>query len=279
MINRRKFLGAAAMTAGAAYLSTTTVFAAKQKLSKFGLQLYTLRNDMAKDVAGTLANVAAAGYKEVEFAGYYNKTPQEIKDLLVKNGLTAPSTHIAINLLEKELDKTIETAKTIGHRYIVCPFLTPNLRQTLDQYKNHAALFNRVGEACKKAGIQFAYHNHDFEFVAIDGQKPMDLLLASTDPKLVQIELDLYWAVKAGEDPLALFAKHPGRFPLVHVKDMANTEKKEFTEVGRGTIDFKKIFAQSKKAGIKHYFVEQDQSAAPLESIKISAEYLKKLEF
>lgn len=279
MITRRKFLGAAAMTAGAAYLSTTTVFAAKQKLAKFGLQLYTLRNDMAKDLEGTIAKVAAAGYKEVEFAGYYNKTPQEIKAILVKNGLTSPSTHIAINLLETEIDKTIETAKVIGHQYIVCPFLAPNIRQTIDQYKKHAATLNRAGQACKKAGLQLAYHNHDFEFATLEGQIPYDLLLASTDPKLVQMEMDLYWTVKAGVDPLVYFAKHPGRFPLVHVKDMANTEKKEFAEVGRGTIDFKKIFAQSKKAGIKHYFVEQDQSANPLESIKISADYLKKLEY
>jgi sugar phosphate isomerase/epimerase len=273
-------VGASAACLSSTGLTGLTAFgAAKQKLSKFGLQLYTVRNQMQQDVPGTLAKVAAAGYKEVEFAGYFNLSPQEIRGLLDKNGLTAPSTHVALAAIEKDFGKAIEAAKVIGHQYIVCPFLMPNDRKSLDDYKRHAKTFNRAAEECRKAGLQFAYHNHDFEFQTLDGQIPYDVLLAATDPKLVKMEMDLYWTVKAGRDPLTYFAKHPGRFALVHVKDMANTPQKEFAEVGRGTIDFKKIFARSKQAGIKHYFVEQDQSAAPLESIKVSADYLKNLEF
>lgn len=279
VITRRNFLAGAALGAGAVGLSSVAFARRKQKLDKFGLQLYTVRNQMAKDLPGTLAQVAAAGYKEVEFAGYFNRSPKEIKELIDKNGLSAPSTHVALSEIEKSLDKTIEAAKIIGHRYIVCPFLMPNERKTIDDYKKHAATFNRAAEQCQKSGLKFAYHNHDFEFIKLDGQTPYDVLLAATDPKLVKMEMDLYWTVKAGQDPLAYFAKHPGRFELVHVKDLADTPQKGFAEVGRGTIDFKKIFAHSKQAGIKHYFVEQDQSAAPLESIKISADYLKKLEF
>jgi sugar phosphate isomerase/epimerase len=279
VISRRKFLGAAALGAGAACLAPSVFAARGQKLSRIGLQLYTLRNEMAKDLPGTLAQVAAVGYKEVEFAGYFNRPAQEIRALLDKHGLSAPAAHVPLAAVEKGLDKAIEEAKVVGHRYLVCPYLDARDRKTIDDYRRHAATFNRAGEACKKAGIQFAYHNHDFEFVQLDGQMPFDVLLAATDPKLVQIELDLYWIVKAGQDPLAYFAKHPGRFPLVHVKDMAATPQKGFSEVGRGTIDFKKIFVRSKQAGIKHYFVEQDQSAAPVESIKTSFAYLKQLEF
>jgi len=289
VISRRRFLGTAALAvAGGASLSSSNLagdlarnfagsFAAR-KLSKVGLQLYTVRNEMKADFNGTLEKVAATGYKEVEFAGYFDRKPQEVKALLDKLGLTSPSVHVPLADLRNNLDKAIDAAKVIGHKFIVCPFLMPNERKWED-YKQLAPLFNRVGEATKKAGIQFAYHNHDFEFTPVDGKLPMDFLLGETNPQLVKIELDLYWITKAGHDPLAYFAKHPGRFPLVHVKDMDNTPKKAFAEVGRGTMDFKKIFAQSKKAGIQHYFVEQDVSKSPLESIKVSYDYLSKLEF
>ena len=252
---------------------------AGKRLNRIGLQLYTLRNEMKADFTGTLQKVAATGYKEVEFAGYFDRKPQEVRDTLDRLGLTAPSSHFALASVRDDLNSLIETARIIGHKFVVCPFLAPNERQTLADYRKLSTVFNLVGEACRRAGIEFAYHNHDFEFVALDGKVPYDLLLAETDPKLVRMELDLYWMTKAGHDPVAYFRKHPGRFPLVHVKDMDNSPKKDFTEAGRGTIDFKTIFALSGKAGIRHYFVEQDRSASPLESIKISYDYLSKLEF
>lgn len=281
IITRREFLGAVplAFTGGVCVASSALANVGGKRLKRIGLQLYTLRNEMKADFNGTLEKVAATGYKEVEFAGYFDRKPQEVKATLAKLGLASPSSHFALASVRDDLNKLIETAKTVGHKFVVCPFLAQNERQTLADYQKVGAIFNRAGEACRKAGIEFAYHNHDFEFVPLDGKVPYDMLLAETDPKLVRMELDLYWITKAGHDPLTYFDKHPGRFPLVHVKDMDNSSKKDFTEVGRGTIDFKKIFARSEKAGIRHYYVEQDRSAAPLESIKVSYDYLSKLEF
>jgi len=152
-------------------------------------------------------------------------------------------------------------------------------RHTLDDYKRWAERLNRAATEAKAAGLQFAYHNHDFEFVPLDGKLPYDVLLTETDPKLVQLEMDLYWIVKGGQDPLAYFARWPGRLPMVHVKDSAGPPDHRMVEVGAGKIDFKKIFAQSDQAGIRHYFVEHDEPADPFASIRASCEYLKRLEF
>ncbi len=280
MITRRHFLQTAALaTAGSTLMSMPETTFAK-KIKTVGIQLYTVRNEMAKDFEGTLKAVAALGYKEFEFASYNNKSPQEVKTLLSGLGVTAPSAHFALAALEKDLSKTIDTAKSIGHKIIICPFLMPNERKTLDDYKKVSGVLNRAGEACRAAGIQLGYHNHDFEFKEIEGKLPMDLMLAECDKNLVKIELDLGWISHAGKDPLEYFAKHPGRFISFHVKDMNPNTKEVTVELGRGNIDFKRIFAKNKQAGVKHFFVEQDRSTmSPMESIKISIEYLKKLEF
>lgn len=255
-------------------------FAEREKLSKIGLQLYTVRKELEKDFTGTLAKVAAIGYKEVEFAGYFNIFPKDIKALLKANNLNAISAHISLKDIRENLDKTIESALTIGHKYLICGYLPAEDRKSLDDYKRLAAFFNRAGEKCKKAGIQFGYHNHDFEFATIDNAISYDVLLKETDANFVKMELDLYWIAKAGRDPLKYFAENPNRFALLHVKDMDATLKKDFTEVGRGVINFKDIFAQAKKAGIKHYFVEQDETpASPFESIKTSYDFLRNLNF
>jgi sugar phosphate isomerase/epimerase len=279
VINRRRFLMSAAGGAFAG-LCLPKVGFGMRKVSAVGLQLYTVRKDLEKDFDGTIAKVAAIGFKEVEFAGYYNRTPEQIKAALTANGLKSPSAHSVLKPLTESLDKTVEASAAIGHRYLICSYLFPQERKSLDDYKRYVDVFNRAGEACKKAGIQFGYHNHDFEFVPMEGVVPFDLLLEKCDPNLVKIELDLYWITKAEQDPLKYFAAHPGRFPLFHVKDMDNTPRQFFTEVGRGTIDFKRIFANGKKAGVKHYFVEQDECPGPpLESAKVSFDYLKGLEF
>lgn len=285
MLNRRTFLRQTAcstvgIAAGALALDSLTTTAQAAKLSKIGVQLYTVRGEMAKDFDGSLKKIAELGFKEVEFAGYYNRTPQQIKSVLTQFGLDSPAAHVPLASLQKELDKTIENAKAIGHRYLICPYLEDKDRKTLDQYKQHAALFNKAGEACKKAGIQFGYHNHDFEFEAKGGKLPYDLLLEETDKNLVKMELDLYWIVKANHDPVAYMSKHPDRFALVHVKEMDKTAKRGITEVGRGVIDFKTIFAKAPKGAIKHYFVEQDTTpGSPFDSLKASIDYLKNLEF
>lgn len=245
-------------------------------LARIGVQLYTVRSVLEDDFVGGVEQVAAIGYDEVEFAGYYDHSPADVKALLDRVGLTAPAVHVGIDILRDNLDATLEAAQVIGHQYIVCPWLAPNQR-ALDQYKEHAALFNTVGEACKAAGLQFAYHNHDFEFEETDGQRPYDLLLAETDAELVQMELDLFWITKAGHDPLAYFERQPGRFPLCHVKDMAADEM--MVDVGKGTIDFGAIFAQSEQAGLAHYFVEHDNPDDPMQSLTNSYNHLKALRF
>jgi sugar phosphate isomerase/epimerase len=284
MINRRRFLstagqsviGAVALTA----LNRIEGEAAANKLGSIGVQLYTVRAEMAKDFEGSLQKVAAIGYKEVEFAGYYNQSPKDILAILGRYGLTAPAAHAPLADFQTKLDQTIETAKAIGHQFLICPYLVDKDRQTLDDYKRHAATFNRAGEACRKAGIQFGYHNHDFEFEAKDGKFPFDLLLEETDKDLVKMELDLYWISKAGQDPIAYLDKHKDRFVLFHVKEMDKTPERGITEVGRGVLDFKSIFAKAPKGAIKHYFVEQDRCpGSPFDSIKISFDYLKQLEF
>ena len=235
---------------------------------KIGLQLYTVRDLMARDVPGTLAEVAAIGYRELEFAGYFDHEPGRIADLLAVNGLKAPSTHAPLDAFQTRLDSLIETAQLIGHRHLVLPWLLPDQRQSLQQYAEIAKLLNEAGKACQGAGIAVGYHNHDFEFEAIDGKLPIDLLLEETDPDLVKIELDLYWITKAGYSAQDYFSKHPGRFNQVHVKDLAASG--EITEVGSGTIAFGQVLTAARSAGVEHFYVEHDHPADALVSIKTS---------
>lgn len=248
-----------------------------RRLERIGLQLYTVRTLMEQDVPRTLEQVAQMGYREVEFAGYYDYTPQELRQMLDNLGLSAPATHVPYQVLEQNLEALLETAQILGHRYVIVPWLPPEQRQSIDDYRRWAERFNRWGEACKAAGIEFAYHNHDFEFVRINDQVPYDVLLAETDPELVKMELDLYWITYAGFEPLTYFQQHSGRFPLCHVKDM--TADRQMVDVGQGTIDFAKIFAQAAGTQLQHYFVEHDQPADPLASIRRSYEYLSQLTF
>jgi len=274
-MDRRSFLGT--ITAASIMSSRMSWAAADdRKLDKIGVQLYTVRELFKKDFEATLAKVAAIGYREVEFAGYPNVPPQQVRAVLDRNGLAGVSGHVEFKAISAELSKALDTAHAIGQTYVVCPFIDESMR-TPDGWKRVTDTFNRTGEECKKAGIQFAYHNHDFEFKAENGQMPYDIILNNTDPKLVKMEMDLFWTVKGRQDPLTYFNRFPGRFCLVHVKDMK--QNGEMTEVGSGSIDFKKIFAQSEKAGIQHYFVEHDQPKDPLESIKASYEYLRKLRY
>jgi len=218
-LNRRSFLGN--LGAGLAMAAAPArVFAQSHRIERLGMQLYTVRDAMAKDFDGTLAKVAALGYKEVEFAGYFDKTPQQVKAALAASGLTAPSTHIPYDQLGDTFPKVIEASTIIGHQFIVNPWIDEAVRKQPGAWTRAAETFNKAGALTQKAGIQFAYHNHHFEFVPVDGKKPLDLILETCDPKLVKIELDLCWAAAAGQDPVAWFDKYPGRFPLVHVKGL-----------------------------------------------------------
>lgn len=275
MNSRRLFL---AQSVALPFLNVRSL--ASSRLEKISVQLYTVRNEMAKDFEGSLRKIAELGFKQVEFAGYYNRTPQQIRALLDSLGVESPSAHVPIQTLRTDPAGAIETAKVIGHRYLICPYLEPAERKSLAQYREHAALFNKVGAMCRKAGIQFGYHNHDFEFQALEGKLPMDLLLTETDKNLVRIELDLYWTVKAKQDPVSFLQKNPGRVFAFHVKDHDNTPRGYFTEVGRGIIDFGKIFKVGQTQGVDLHIVEQDQTpGSPFDSLKISIDYLKRLEY
>ena len=278
-IERREFVKTLA-AAGVAIACPGAVRTAHpaRRLDKVGLQLYTVRDKMKDDFEGTLARVAEIGYKEVEFAGYFDHTPTDVKAILDRHGLSAPSTHIAL-AGEDAWQTSLETAKAIGHEYIVVPWIPEERRKTLDDWKSVADVFNRAAKMAHDAGLQFAYHNHDFEFPKVDGQVPYDVLLQNTDPKLVQLEIDLYWMTKGGQDPLAYFARWPGRIPLVHVKDSAGAPEHKMVDVGQGKIDWKRIFAKQDQAGIKHFFVEHDQPPQPFDDIAASYRYLKQLEF
>jgi len=274
---RRDFLKKSSMATAGLMLATPDWF----KAHAIGVQLYTVRNIIMKDPEGTLEKIAGFGYNEVEAFGYNNgkffgKTPAEYLAILKKNNLRQPSGHYGLANINNNWDKAIEDAKAVGQDFMVVAYLTDAERRSLDDYKKRAAEFNVAAEKCKKAGIQFAYHNHDFEFKDWGGgQTGMNVLLNETDKNLVKFEMDIYWVAKAGQDPVALFNHNKHRFCLWHVKDMDNTEKKAFTEVGNGVIDFKKIFANQKKSGMKHFFVEQDVSADPMASIQKSIQYIK----
>jgi sugar phosphate isomerase/epimerase len=277
-MERRDFLTTAGAIALGSVLPPACRAAHGARLGKIGIQLYTVRDQMKADVEGTLARIAQIGYKEVEFAGYFDHPPEHIRAFLDRNGLTSPSTHM-MAADDAGWAKALDTAKAIGHEYVVAPWIPEEKRKTLDDWKRIAEGFNHVGQMAKDRGLQFAYHNHDFEFPKLDAQVPYDVLLQSTDPKLVQLEIDLYWITKAGQDPLAYFARWPGRTPLVHVKDSMGGPEHKMVDVGAGKIDWKRIFAKRDQAGIKHFFVEHDQPPQPFDDIAVSYKYLSQLEF
>jgi sugar phosphate isomerase/epimerase len=284
------------MSAGvtsAADLSRRSGDAAKaaHKIERLGLQLYTVRNEMGKDFEGTLARVAAAGYREVEFAGYFDHAPKDVRAILDRHKLTTPSTHVDYASVETKLAQVIETSHVIGHKFVVNPWIDEEMRKQPDFWKRMAATFNKAGEACKKAGLQFAYHNHHFEFVPVNGVMPFDQLLKECDGDLVKMELDLCWITVARQDPLLYFQRYPGRFPLVHVKGLKKVPEGQapvpfdqaipnITDVGTNdVIDWKRIFAKADQAGIRHYFVEHDAAPSPFDSLNASAKYLNTLRF
>ena len=274
-MDRRTFLGT--VTAATILGSRLGWAADDHKIAKVGVQLYTVRTLMKTDFDGTLAKVAEIGYKEVEFAGYFDRKPKDVRATLDKLGIASPSSHIPYEQFQNKWPEALDTAHVMGQEYLVCPAVEDNLRKTLDSWKQVAATLNKAGEAAKKAGVQVAYHNHWWEFEPIDGKRPYDLLLAETDPNLVKMEMDLFWITKAGGDPQAYFAKYPGRFPLVHVKGRAKDGS--MTDVrADNSIDWKKLFADP-NGGIKHYFVEFDEPKNPLESIRTSYQYLSQLTF
>jgi sugar phosphate isomerase/epimerase len=283
MQTRRNFLA----TLGVAAVGIATrdnaaageILWAHRKRKRIGLQLYTVRGLMKADLPGTLAKVAAIGYKEVEFHDYFGRTPAQIREVLRRNGLDSPSTHVPFESLESGWEKTLDTVKAVGHKWVVIPSTPEERRRTLDDWKRNAALFNRAANQARSVGLRFAYHNHDVELRKLGDTRPLDVLLAGTDPSLVDFEMDLYWVVFGGGSPLDFFNRYPKRFPLLHVKDSAGPPNNRMVDVGKGKIDFRTILAQSDKAGAKHYYVEYDDSPDPIASIRSSYNYLHTLSF
>ena len=229
-----------------------------------GVQLYTLRNQMQESVEQTLNKVASAGYRQVEFAGFYGHSAAEVRAMLDRNGLTAPASHFPLEAMETDFAAVIRQAKALGSRYVVLAWLDQS-RRSAEDYRNLVQKLNDWGRQCREAGLRLAYHNHDFEFEQAAGFIPYQLLLQNTDPTLVYFEMDLYWMHKAGQDPLAYFERHPGRFPLWHLKDASSEGAME--DVGRGVIDFPGLLQHAEKAGLEYGFVERDDAAAPYDSI------------
>jgi len=288
MTTRRSFLKTTAV-ASAGLLLAPELFAAPKK-TQIGTQLYTVRDLMASDPLGTLAKVAKIGFNTVEGATYtgtelfYGMPASQFKNVLSDNGLEMISNHYLLGeqmkdakgTVSNDWQKAVDDAAEAGLKYMVCAYLFDNERGTLDHYKQTAEKLSAAGEVAKKSGLQLCYHNHNFEFVAQEGKLPYDVMLQNSDPNYLKMEMDIYWIYKAKQDPIAIFNKYPGRFPLWHVKDMDNTDKQMFTEVGNGVIPFKTVFAQAKKAGMKYFFNEQDVCPGdPLVSMAKSYKYIK----
>lgn len=284
--SRRTFLKQTGAASALLLLSPKDMFAAPHAGSMIGLQLWTMKEDAMKDLDSTLKRISQVGYNNVELFGYdkrkyFGHTIAETKAMLTRYKLRSTSAHVAINDFlfnndEDQLKYAIEDAKTLGHDYLTQPWFAEDKR-SIDTFKMLVDRFNKAGEMCKKAGIKFAYHNHNFEFVKAGGTCGYEVLLNGTDKSLVSFEMDLYWVVYAGEKPDAWFKKYPGRFPMWHVKDMSNAANRESTEVGKGTINFKEIFMHKKEAGFKNFFVEQEAFAdePPAQAIETSYKYIK----
>jgi len=278
--SRRTFLKAAGAFTAATLMKTRKATAARIALP-IGLQLYSVRNLLPKDFDGTLRQLSAAGYREVEAAGYYNRTAKEFRHSMDMAGLRCVSTHHPLGVLKPQLDALIEYGHELGLDYMICSSAMrrdPNAKGplNLDDWRWVAGEFNRIGEKVRAAGMTFGYHNHIPEFGSENGVIYYDELMRLTDPKLVVFELDCGWISAAGYDPVKYLKKAPQRFPLLHVKDMARGANGKFHSVvmGQGVVDYHPIFQAA--TGLKHYFIEQEEfDIDPMEALRLDAEYMQ----
>ena len=288
-MKRREFIKTTSIATSGFFLSgylpaCNQVAGSKDVSDKFGLQLYTLRDVLPNDPKGILKQVASFGYKEIEsydhdkLGIFWGMKNTEFKKLMDDLGMKIVSSHCDMN---KDFERKAAEAAEIGIPYLLCPHL--GAQPKIDDFKKFAETFNQKGEICKKNGIKFGYHNHDYSFVQLEGQYPQDVLMQNTDKNLVDYEMDIYWVVTAGQDPVAWINKYPGRFKLSHVKDRkkgaAPSEKSVSVVLGTGSIDFKKILKEAGKNGMEYYFVEQEayENTTPIDAVKADAEYMKNL--
>ncbi|OIR05043.1 inosose dehydratase [mine drainage metagenome] len=248
------------------------------KIKQFGIQLWTVKEDMAINAKDTLKKIAGDGYKQIEsFEGkqgmFWGMTHKEFKKYMDELGMKIISSHCDTT---KDFERKAAEAAEIGMKYLICPWKGP--QKSIDDFKRFADEFNKNGEVCKKNGIRFAYHNHDYSWKPVDGQIPQEVMMDNTDKNLVDFEMDIYWVVAAGVDPNVYFKKYPNRFRLCHVKDLGKTATgHESVHLGTGTIDFHSILKTGKENGLEYFIVEQEAftNTNPLESAKIDAAYLK----
>jgi sugar phosphate isomerase/epimerase len=278
MQTRKQFIANTALLTAGTLLFPSLAGAGNKKIKNTGLQLYTFRNEMTADAMGTLKKIAALGIKQIESAKsdkghYYGLTPKEMHQACKDLGMTLRSGHVHI---DDKWKQTMDEAAASGQEYIICSTM-PTTGQSVDNYKKVADVFNHAGEACKKLGLKFGYHNHDYEFENENGKVLYDVLLENTQAGLVHMEMDLGWVIVTGKNPLDYFEKYGSRFPLWHLKDM-DVAKKHSVEFGKGGLDIKKMLEHSKQAGMKYFFVEQEEYASsPFESMQENMDYLKKL--
>ena len=278
--SRRTFVSLmAALVPGAmgwpAALSGATHQGAAPARTPPGIQLYSLRAALQANTASTLHAIAGIGYRRVELAGTYGHSAQAFRGLLDAAGLVAPSSHLDLTAVSESIDRTIDEAHILGHRYVIVPWLDAPLR-TVDGYARVAEALNRAGERLGAAGLRLGYHNHAFEFDLLpDGRCGYDILLTATDPRYVTMELDLFWMRKGGRDPLQYFARHPRRFALVHIKDMAADGA--MVDVGAGTMDWRTLLRTARDAGVTESFVEHDEPTDGLAFARTSWAYLQQL--
>jgi sugar phosphate isomerase/epimerase len=281
---RRQFLQTSAAVSACALMATHSGLASPFGLP-LGLELYSVRDVLPKDYAGTLTKVAALGYREVEAAGFFGHSAADVKAAMASAGLHCVSAHHSMDELSTKLDEVIAFHKVLGAQYIVCAYpghKNPPAKGgertfVLEDWHWNAEQFNRIGAKVKAAGLRFGYHNHTPEFVVVDGVTPYDELMKLTDPALVTFEMDCGWVIVGGGDPVALLHKYPNRISMLHVKDFQpGVNPPHAAQLGHGRIDYGPIFAAAKKGEIKHYFVEQEQFDIPWqEALKIDADYLK----
>ncbi len=278
MATRRKFLTTTGIFAAGLAAGPLGVRAARAR--PIGIQLYTVRVEMLADARGTLAQLAGLGYQEIESASsakghYYGLSAKEIKKVTHDLGLTLRSSHVQI---DEHWPRTVDEAAEAGQQYLICSTM-PSTGQTASNYERVADVFNQSAEACRKAGLLFGYHNHEYEFGQENGQIFYDILLTKTDPKLVHMELDLGWVVAAGQDPLRYFERYPGRFPLWHLKDMKRDQAVS-TELGSGRVPLAQLLKNAPQAGLKHFFVEQEEyEKSALDSARRDIAYLRQLAY
>ncbi|HZJ83837.1 MAG TPA: sugar phosphate isomerase/epimerase [Clostridia bacterium] len=248
-------------------------------MEKIGLQLYSIKELTEEDFFGTLQEVAKIGYDGVEFAGFFDAPSSDLKKVLEDSGIVACGSHTGIDALQDDLNKVIDYNLEIGNKYVICPGLPPHMRDSYEAYMKLAKQFNEIGAKCKDQGIQFGYHNHDFEFEKFQGEYGLDILLSNTNPELVHMELDTFWVEYAGLRSLDFMRKYPKQHSsLIHIKDMNSWDNKVNTEIGNGVMDFVAITDLAKELGTKWYIVEQEEfEISQLESIEKSLKYLRSI--